>query len=179
MHPDCTAPEEWRPVPGYEGNYEVSSLGRVRRVKTHGRSGKARIGYVFQPKPKSNGYLSVDLTYGPGKKRSVLVSKLVAEAFLGPRPPGKEVNHKDLNRANNVVENLEYITHSENQLHSTRLTRARCGEKNGVAKLTEQDIQEIRSLRKKVRQETVAQLYGIDQTTVSRIQLGGSWKHVS
>lgn len=99
--------ELWRPVVGYEGWYEVSDQGRVRRV--------------FSPlKPQCGGtagYPSVILSVR-GAVRRLMVHRLVAEAFLGPCPPGHQVNHKDTNRRNARLDNLEYSTPSNNLRHA-------------------------------------------------------------
>ena len=119
--------EEWRPVSGYEGLYEVSSLGRVRslprvweQVSKHGTLHKhTSSGRTLKPGLTRQGYPSVVL----GRRRTRLVHRLVAEAFLGPCPAGKEVRHLDGTRTNNTISNLAYGTRSENiadaKLHGT------------------------------------------------------------
>lgn len=123
--------EIWKPVPGFV-KYEVSNLGRVRRC-VPGRS--TRIGKVLKPQPK-NGYFTVLLS-GPNGFKHRSVHRLVAAAFLGPCPDGYEVNHKDRVRSNNRLDNLEYMTPSDQQRHAwqtaekwnirpDRATRERC-----------------------------------------------------
>lgn len=102
--------EVWRQIKGCEGAYEISSFGRVKSLK----SGKP---LIMKPKVESNGYLRISL-YNNKKGRSVLVHKLVAEAFLGQRPDGMQVNHIDGDKTNNKVDNLEYCTCSENIKHA-------------------------------------------------------------
>lgn len=106
--------EAWKPFA--DGNYEVSSHGRVRRA-TPGRCTypgrlmtlvKMKIGY-HQVMPTIN-----------GKNVHFYVHQLVAEAFIGPCPDGCEVNHKDGDKTNNRVSNLEYVTHRENSLHALK-----------------------------------------------------------
>lgn len=99
--------EIWRPVIGYEGWYEVSNKGQVRRVTKPLRASCGG----------NAGYSSVTLSVHGVVKR-VAVHRLVAAAFLGPCPPGHQVNHKDTNRRNPHLENLEYNTPSENILHA-------------------------------------------------------------
>lgn len=102
--------EEWRPVVGYEGLYEVSDLGRVKRV---GAGQGTRPGIrKLHANPRS-GYLSVNLSKG-NRQRTHRVHRLVLEAFVGPCPEGMESCHADDDRNNNRLENLRWGTHAEN-----------------------------------------------------------------
>ena len=112
--------EEWRDVPGYEGLYQVSNLGRVRGM---------RRGLLNILSPSSyNGYYRVNLSKG-GKYITIHIHRLVAMAFL-PNPNNyPQVNHKDGDRKNNNLNNLEWCTASYNQLHAFRTlnrVRPRC-----------------------------------------------------
>ena len=105
--------EIWKDVEGYEGLYQVSNLGRVKRITT---------GRVLKPLKHSNGYLMVKLS-----KNSIVYTKtihsLVAQAFI-PNPENKpEINHIDENKTNNNVSNLEWMTRKENINHGTRTER--------------------------------------------------------
>ncbi len=107
--------ERWLPIEGYEGIYEVSDLGNVRRIVS--RSGNP---LVRQIKPKANylGYLAVNLCRDK-VQRTFKVHRLVAVAFLGsPTSPRMEVRHIDGTRDNARLENLQWGTHSENMLDS-------------------------------------------------------------
>jgi len=110
--------EEWRPVVGYEGLYEVSSIGRVRsldRTTSHGH----RLTGFMRKLPVQLGRRSVKLSKGHGP-RKISVHVLVAEAFHGPRPDGQEVRHLDGDSLNNCVDNLAWGTGSENTLDQVR-----------------------------------------------------------
>lgn len=98
--------EIWKPTVGHEGNYEVSNLGRVRTFRRRAN------GRLLRPGVASNGYFTVAL----GRGNSRTVHSLVAAAFLGPCPPNQEVRHKDGTRKNNVANNLEYGTRTQNIL---------------------------------------------------------------
>lgn len=103
--------ETWKEI--HDGFYEVSDLGRIRRAKP-GIS--TFVGRIVSPNLGAGGYLQVQLN-GSIKQRRYL-HHLVAESFLGPRPDGHVVNHKDCNRQNNALENLEYLTYSQNSRHA-------------------------------------------------------------
>lgn len=105
------APETWLPVVGFEGLYEVSDLGQIRSLKC----GKRRL---MRPGTTSWGYLRVNLTLADHKTCvNKKVHTLVAQAFI-PNPENKAtVNHKDSNKLNNAVSNLEWNTQIENITH--------------------------------------------------------------
>lgn len=110
--------EIWKAIEGYEGRYEVSNYGRVKSLNYH-RTGKEK---VLKPAIDSNGYWRVGL-YKNSKRKFFSVHRLVAEAFL-PNPQNlPEVNHKDENKANNRVENLEWCTAKYNSNYGTHIQR--------------------------------------------------------
>lgn len=93
-------------VIGYEGRYKISNMGRVIKDRQ-----------IIKPYPEHHDYLRVKLTDAKGKTSGHYVHRLVAEAFI-PNPQNKpEVNHLDFNHQNNIVENLEWVTHEENMKH--------------------------------------------------------------
>lgn len=107
--------EIWKPVVGYEGLYEVSNLGNIRRIWRYGKPWV----HTLKSKTTRDGYLEATLTKN-SKAKSIRTHRIVAMAFLG-HPDGKEVNHIDGNKKNNSVENLEWVTPSENQKHAYRI----------------------------------------------------------
>lgn len=108
--------EKWRPVPGYEGLYDVSSHGRVRSLARTAKSGGAPYpvpARVLKPVNSGNGFLCVRLSR-QGKGWTVGVHVLVALAFIGPRPDSRSVvHHKDGSAGNNKADNLEWCTLSQ------------------------------------------------------------------
>lgn len=107
--------EIWRDIKGFEGLYKVSNLGNVKRVNKDVYLG------LFKTK---KGYITTSLSKS-GKVCSKRVHRLVAEAFI-PNPKHKaEVNHKNGIRNDNRVENLEWCTSSENNLHKYRILKAK------------------------------------------------------
>lgn len=165
--------EEWRPVVGYEGLYSVSSLGRVRSERDGRGTHK---GLILKERP-FEGYIRYVLTRN-GEQRQRMGHALVAEAFLGPCPPGKEVNHIDEVKSNNTPENLEYLTHLENTRHSA--TRHRMAQRRGVDHPhTTIDEDTVRAMRRGGSTRHWMGVTGLSQTTVDRIKRGQTWGHVT
>ena len=114
--------ESWVEV--HDGYYEVSNLGNVRRAKP----GIATfVGRPVMPVYSAGGYAMVAFS-GP-RTRRVYVHQIVAEAFIGPRPDGLVINHKDGDKRNNSVGNLEYVTRKQNAAHAVRNLNRRKGPK--------------------------------------------------
>lgn len=113
--------EEWRDVAEYKGYYQVSNFGRVKSLfRPNGNGNNTRKEVLLTPKDKGDGYLRVIFSVNEisCKIKNVLVHRLVAEAFI-PNPNNLPcVNHKDENKANNSVENLEWCTYSYNVRYS-------------------------------------------------------------
>lgn len=128
--------EEWRDIEGYEGLYQVSNLARVRSLQRQ----KTRI---IKPEIIHTGYLRVTL-YKSGKTKSHYVHILVAQAFI-PNPENKkQVNHIDGNKQNNCIDNLVWVTPSENIIHAFKFGLAKSGCNHGRAKFTAEQVREIR-----------------------------------
>ena len=108
--------EIWKDIKGYEGCYQVSDLGRVKSISRFDSIGRLISGRVLKQKPDKHGYCRVrPFNNGIGKTKKV--HQLVAEHFLNHNPDGTHklvVNHKDFNKQNNNVKNLEIVTQREN-----------------------------------------------------------------
>lgn len=116
--------EEWRPVVGYEGLYEVSSYGRVRSLDKYDSMNRFLRGRILRLFTDGLGYLRAQL-YSNSKRKSFLVHRLVAEAFI-PNPDNlPQVNHIDENPSNDNVDNLEWCDGKYNVNYGTRIDRIR------------------------------------------------------
>lgn len=168
--------EEWRPIPGYERLYEVSDAGMVRSLN-YGRMGGVRI----MSHKGGRRYSGVKLSRG-GHIYRCLIHVQVAAAFIGPKPEGMQVNHKNGNGYDNRLENLEYVTASENSLHAYRigLRKPTKGEINGMCKLNSGDIRAIRDLiLQGFTHQQVAQRFNLARQTVGDIATKRSWRHLN
>lgn len=178
--------EEWRSIRGYEGRYSVSNLGRVKSLERvefvpPGRHPnpvyRRRAERVLKEMVGSVGYPVVTLYHHDLPTRPKLVHRLVAESFLiRDHPSFKEVNHKDGNKLNNNVDNLEWCTRSQNALHSTRVLEKNRGEDNASSKLTEDKVLAIKELILSGKTQTeIAPIFGVTNHAIYRIQHGYNW----
>ena len=174
--------EIWRSVVGYEGWYEVSNVGRVRRIKP---AMGARVGYILSSS-LCKGYCGVQLKRTT-KYKFKHVHILVAEAFMSPAPKGHQINHKDGVKTNNNVNNLEWVTPQQNSLHycrglgKNRFQGQHQGELNNYAKLTNRDIVLIRKLLtlKKLTHREIGGIFGVGPQAIGNIKNKKRWAHVN
>lgn len=181
--------EEWRDVA--DGTFQVSNLGRVRRNKPGPRN---KPSIILRQNPNHSGYLRVCLRMGT-YTRTKFVHRLVATAFLGRRPNGKQVNHKDGHKSNNAVSNLEYVTPKQNSRHAVINGLKPCGDKHYIVKdrsraprgetlnkghLKNEHIQHIRKLREAGNPVAeIAELFRVTPSAISKICLRQTWAHVA
>jgi hypothetical protein len=163
-------PEQWRPAPiaGYEHLYEVSDAGNVRRACR----------YLPRPTLKPHlrrGYSALELSKH-SQSKVVRIHRLVALAFLGPEPAGHQVNHKDGNKQNNRLDNLEYVTPQQNHQHAAKTGLKARGERNNHAKLATADVLAIRASRWPAH--VVAARYDVHKSTIDAIRQRRNWKHI-
>ena len=175
--------EIWKAIKGLEGSYEVSDLGNVRsldRVVYYPSGDRMRKGKLLKPFTTKGGYLLLTLQKNKVVERCV-IHRLVAKAFI-PNPDNlPQVNHKNGIKTDNRVENLEWVTASENRLHAfdTGLQKPVKGEGHGRSKLTEDQAYKIKFEHKGLPQREVAKIYGTTQINVSRIRRGIIWSHIT
>lgn len=161
--------EQWLPVVGFEGIYEVSNLGSVKSVRT---------GKLMKPHALPGRYPHTTLSRN-GHETSAYIHDLVAEAFIGHKPSGSEVNHINLDKRDNRLENLEYCTCQENTQHAIEHGAIdKRGEAHHGAKLTEAIVASIRSrLASGEKAKTLSEEYGVGVLQIRRIESGQRWRH--
>ena len=163
-----TYEEIWKDVPGHEGLYQVSNLGRVKSL----RFGKERI---LKPTPDKDGYYQVDLWKG-GEGKTNKIHRLVMLAFFGESD--LEVNHINGIKTDNRLENLEYCTPSENIQHALDIGLMAIGENHPNSKLTRACVERIKYGHQGMTQQAISEIYGIARSLVSVIRSGKKWKHI-
>jgi len=162
--------EVWKDIAGYEGLYQVSNQGNVRsldRVSAHSLSGKITLKGKDVAKSFNGRYLFVNLTK-EGKTKRLLIHRLVAEAFIPNQNGLPCVNHKDENKKNNVVGNLEWCTNQYNSNYGTCIERSREKKEKKVCQydLNGNFIKEWKSLAEAER------IGGFDHRGISRCATG-------
>lgn len=161
--------EIWRDILNYEGSYQISSQGRVKSLRRF-RCPENRI---LLGSPDDNGYLKVALCKAKTPKY-FRIHRLVATAFIPNSENKRCVNHRDGNKRNNNATNLVWSTDSENELHSYITLRKRAPR----AKLTMEDVKEIRRLYPSLTEIALAKRYGVRQTTISSIVNRVNWRSI-
>lgn len=178
--PQEPQPEEWRDIPGFEGLYQVSTLGYVRRVYISPNQQRFPYLGILGITSDVKGYSRVSLSKDRTSKR-YRVHRLVMLAFVGVCPPRFEVNHKNGIKTDNHLSNLEYCTASQNKRHSIDVLGVTFlhGEDHGNAKLTDEIVIEIRKmLAQGITGAKVAIYYNVCRSTISLIRRNKIWRHV-
>ena len=167
--------EEWRPMIRYAGKYLISNAGRVKSIGRYRRNYDVIIKHGMSHGMYPTAYLRCE-----GKRTSDPIHRLVAEAFIGPRPTGFQINHIDGNKCNNRVENLEYVSASDNQKHAFRIGLASMkGERHTRHKLTDQIVIEMRRLRSLGETyKNIGKLFGVTKCAASMACRGIRWSHI-
>lgn len=166
----------WKPVVGFEGCYEVSNTGHIKSLPRKGAKGGIR-----KTTFDMFGYERIVIS----RDDKILcrnVHRLVAMAFI-PNPLNKPcINHIDGVKGNNVVENLEWCTYKENNIHAIAngfVKNPARGERIGRAKLKEQDVRDIKLfLSKGIKRTDIARVYPVGRTSIDAIANGLKWRHV-
>lgn len=188
--------KQFVPVPGYNDKISVNRDGEVwvhnkPVVFTCRHCGEDNLwrtikGWKIKPELNSHGYHQLSLTT-KGKRQRIYVHRIVALTFLH-KPHGKDyVNHKNSNRIDNRVENLEWCTPKENVHHAIRNGRMNKpgqhrlrGEAHGMSKLKEKDVKEIRQLFNDgiPRKEIYQKFRNVSKDMIGRIINNKNWKHI-
>ena len=163
-------------IPRHEKRYKASNDGRIFSCLSN----------IFLSKSvhKNTGYELVNLTLKNKSQKVYYVHRLVALAFLGEPKKKKQVNHKNGVKTDNRINNLEYVTHAQNQKHSWRVLNRKpsinYGESAGSSKLTESDVLEMRSLYSTGRYtyKYIGKLFGISGGHASKIINKKAWPHI-
>jgi hypothetical protein len=162
--------EQWKPI--FDGYYAVSNLGRVKRLIAVGHGSRA--GRILSPSFNST-YPCVRISIG-GNYKNWRLHDLVLLGFVGPKPKGSHVNHKNGNKQNNTPANLEYTSQKQNNRHAYSTHLLPSGERHHFAKLTLKDVRQILRRSKRESVQCLAYEYGVTVRHIRRIIRGERWK---
>jgi hypothetical protein len=166
--------EIWKNHPSYN-NYAVSNIGRVKNNLNNN---------ILKKRKNKDGYLHAVL-YKGGLPYTCKVHRLVLETFVGPCPEGHECNHKEGNKENNELENLEWVTKSQNMKHAFEIglknspNKGKFGSQNSNSKLKEGEVWLIKKLLSyKIKQMVIAQMFKVHKSTICHINNGYIWANL-
>jgi hypothetical protein len=175
-----TVVENWKPVIGYEGFYEVSSLGRIKSFVYNGT--QRSVPKILSPTiNKKHGYSQICLYKNKEPKRTFRLHRLVLEAFVGLRPSKTEGTHRDGDKSNNALLNLAWRTHAENENDKYKHGTTIHGERNHQAKLTEESVKKIRELHSsgQFSQKRISEMYDVSENAIFNVVHLKRWAHVT
>lgn len=171
--------EKWKQVPGYEGKYDVSDLGRVRSNGRNIRNSRSSFreipSQIIKPFQRKGGYATIRLA-DAGRKTTHYIHRLVARAFLGEGEARQEVLHGNGDKADNRVNNLSWGSRFDNMADRARLSESARGEAHGRSKITELQARQIKSDGR--YQRIIAAEYGVSRRLVGMIKAGKVWCHL-
>lgn len=165
----------FKPIKGYEGLYKVSDTGEILSIKRNNGYGSRNEDRVRKFCIKF-GYATIVLSKDD-KVKTYLVHRIVAEAFIPNPKKLPQINHRDGNKLNNRVSNLEWCDHSWNQTHARKLG-IMGGERQKTAKLTERDVRAIRRIYPKLSKAELAKAFDIGPSTIDKIIKKEYWKYI-
>jgi hypothetical protein len=174
--------EEWKDIPGYKGIYKISNLGLVVAHAKTWNSGR----WITRSHPEKlmaqsvdhKGYYKVGLRKD-GKQKMWAVHRLVAFTFIENPENKPQVNHKDTNKKNNKVGNLEWATGAENMQHAhdSGVMNLRIGAKHPRAKLKEEDVIAIRNSN--LSDYDLAKHYEMSRSALREARIGKTWRDIN
>lgn len=176
--------EIWKSVQGYEGLYEVSNLGQIRRFYKGDFYTKGSYSRILKPCLDKKGYSRVYLSKN-GKDKTLRIHRLVALAFISNPNNLPQVNHKNNIKNQNNVENLEWITNLNNMRHAWKNgfknNNHLNGEKSHFAKISEELVRKIKKdyIPYKFGPRRLSQKYKIKEGCICPIIYGETWKHIN
>ena len=163
--------ETWKDIKGYEGLYKVSNLGNIKSIRRN-------LNMKFSV--TKWGYYQTSL-FKDKKHKSFYVARLVAEAFIENNLKEPQVNHIDGVKLNNKVENLEWVSQSENQKHAVKIgLKTLKGDYAPSRKLSEKDIPLIKNLLKEEKtHKEISILFNVSEPTIWKISKGRTWDYIN
>jgi hypothetical protein len=172
--------EIWKDITGYEGMYQVSSMGRVKsidRIVFRSRNGNTKVNDLIMKQGNGHSGYKLITLHKNGKPKTFRINRIVAIHFIDNPENKTDVNHKDGIKSNNSVSNLEWNTGKENISHAHK-TGLRNG--NHRKKLTKDQVLYIKAnyVRLKVTVPYFAKLFGVSESCIRHIVSGVNWNYL-
>lgn len=173
---------EWKPIMGYETRYVINRNGKIKSIsrEVNRRDDSKHIipEMIKKQRVTKFGYATCLLSINK-KYKHHFVHVLVALHFIGPKPSDRhQVNHKDCNKLNNKVDNLEWVTRSENLKHAYRNgLMCQKGEHHATVKLDNKKVLHI--YNSKLGAKHISKMYNVCEATIYNIRSGVSWGHIT
>ena len=168
--------EIWKAIKGYEGKYEVSNLAKIRSLLNTNEMKRETPKVLKLQISKSGGYYVIGL-FKKSNRQLIKVHRLVAENFIPNTQNKPFVNHKDGNKLNNAINNLEWCNSLENNIHAYENGLKQRGENVKCSKLQNHEVLEI--FNSNIPRKELALNYGICYSVVYGIQAGWQWNHIT
>ena len=174
--------EKWKPIPGYEGFYSASSLGRIRTddhtvIRSNGVPCHVSAKIRKQRLNAQRGYMQCDLKRPESRFHTFNVHNLIMLAFVGPKPNGCDVCHLNGDRADNRLLNLRYDSRAANMADKWMHGTQPFGERHAMSVLTEDDVREMRRLNssRQYTQSEIGRMFGVRRETVNGVVNYREW----
>lgn len=171
----------WKDIKGFEGYYQISDQGQVKSLE---RQITDSVGHIYivreriiKPWKAGRGYFAVTLSKN-GKTKASYVHLLVAMAFISNPNNFPTINHINGNKLDNSVGNLEWVSYSYNNQHAYDIGLHKKGEEQYRAKLTEENVREIKRLGKYATYQQIGDKYHVSQATIRDVLIGKTWKNI-
>lgn len=173
--------EIWKDIEGFENKYQISNLGNVKSLDRYDSVGRFKKSMPRKKSIEKDGYEYITLIADNSKTKSFFVHRLVANAFLEyPDKNDLQINHKDGNKQNNSLPNLEWVTAKENVIHSCINRLRPIGEDHPNAILTNRQVLEIPNLLKLgYSQKKISTIYNVSYSTIKNICQKRKWVYLS
>lgn len=170
--------EIWKDIEEFNNLYQISSYGRVRgkgRVLCNGKYLKPK---YLKPAFNNTGYLQIRITID-NERRIYLVHRLVGKYFIPNTDNKLTINHKDGNKSNNHVSNLEWLSQQDNCIHAALSGLTRVGSKSHRSRLTEEEVSDIVRFSKYLNIPQISKIMNVEYTIIHKILNGYAWNQIT
>lgn len=172
--------EIWKDIEGFENKYQISNLGNVKTLDRYDSLGRFHKSKLLKISIEKDGYEYITLLGNKGATKSFFIHRLVVHAFMTNLNDLPQINHKDGNKTNNKVDNLEWLTAKQNVRHALRTGLRKSGENHPWAILTNYQVQQVPVLLEQgLTQKAISKLYNVSYSCIKNICQKRKWNYLS